>query len=54
VTNGEGGLIMKNWILRKLFFSPLFKLQRKGYYQEAFNDGKLAQVYDDLHKEKKK
>jgi hypothetical protein len=49
VTNGEGGDKMKKWILRKLFFSNMFKYIRKGYYLEAYNQGKLDQLYEELH-----
>jgi hypothetical protein len=50
VTDGEGGLIMKNWILRTIFFSKAMKNIRKGYYLEAFYEGKLEQYHELLHK----
>lgn len=49
---GEGGLIMKNWILRKLFFSDLFKQQRTGFWYEAYYEGKWDQMNEIFNKKK--
>jgi hypothetical protein len=48
LTNGEGGLIMKNWILRKIFFSKTMKYIRKGYYLQAYYQGKADEQQDRL------
>lgn len=52
MTIGEAGLLMKDWILRKLFYSDLFKQQRKGFYYESYYEGKWDQMHESFNKKK--